>query len=79
MKKKHLAKKLALNKTTIARLNRPDMDHLNGGIRTLPPLTQGGICPTPDSIAGANTCIYTDQAMYTCPETMTLCGELYCP
>ncbi len=78
MNKKHLAKKLSLNKTTIARLNLLDMDQLFGG--ALFPRTIGGICPTPDSIAGANTCIYTDgDLMYTCPETMTLCGELYCP
>jgi hypothetical protein len=93
MKKKKFSKKLALNKTTIAMLNPEQQGRLNGGI--IPILTgkcflsdgcvytQTCMCTQPgcyDSAYGYNGCIYTNYGdMIGCPETMTLCGELYCP
>lgn len=88
MKRKTFPKKLVLNKTTIATLSSTDLGQVNGGIIGLPvPISVGCVytvgCTNygcADSVAGADTCIYTNFGdMMGCPETMTLCGELYCP
>jgi hypothetical protein len=90
MKQKKFSKKLVLNKTTIALLNTVEQGNVNGGIRPKPvPISEGCVytitcmCTQPgcyDSAYGHNGCIYTNYGdMQGCPETMTLCGELYCP
>ena len=94
MKKKQFSKKLVLNKTTIAMLNPGEQGRVNGGILPKPTLggcvlsegcvyTQTCYCTQPacyDSRYGQTGCIFTNYGDMTgCPETMTLCGELYCP
>jgi hypothetical protein len=89
MKKKQFSKKLVLNKTTIAMLNPGEQGQVNGGIRIPVPISNGCVytqtcyCTQPacyDSRYGYTGCIFTNYGDMTgCPETMTLCGELYCP
>jgi hypothetical protein len=95
MKKKPFQRKLKFNKTTIATLNSNEQSFVYAGkifpvIRTDDCFYSEGcvytetcMCTSPgcdDSRYAANGCIGTNYGdMLGCPETMTLCGELYCP
>jgi len=55
---------LTLNKTTIATLSEDDLKKMNGGF----------------VLRTIVDCFLTNYPNWPgCPETMTLCGELYCP
>lgn len=85
MKPRKLERKLSLNKRTIVGLNRPEMSDVDGGVLPKPYLTYDKYTCTctavncENSYAG-NNCILTNWPdMQGCPQTMTLCGKLYCP
>jgi natural product precursor len=64
MKTNHLKKKLALNKKTVAHLNRPEMNNLKGGVYTGYTCEQEG-CDT--FITCENTMCYICESKTGCP------------
>lgn len=78
MKQKKLGKKLHLNKKTVARLNRPQMNAVRGRGETCPGIcfifiTQGNPCSEPNT----NTCNCTDGCGTAQSECVSL-DQIFC-